>query len=110
MSLNFFIKDVQGNQKQTTLQQAVKENDYKSLSILIQNYPMIIDAVLEGTPIILQAIQDGNLKMVEFLLRNGAYPDSMDENLKTPLHWAILLRNMDLIKILFAYGASPYRD
>ena len=109
MSLMFHVKDAQGNQKQTTFLQAVKENDYKSLRIMIQNYPMIIDTVLEGTPIILQAIQDGNLKMVEFLLKHDAYPDSMDENCKSPLHWAILLRNMDMIKLLFSYGAHPYK-
>ena len=110
MPTKFFVKDTQGNQKQTTLHQAAKENDYKSLRIIFQNYPMIIDTVIEGTPIILQAVQEGNLKMVEFLLKNGAYTDSMDENRKTPLHWAILLKNMDLITMLFAYGAHPYRD
>ena len=111
MPTKFFVKDIQGNQKQTTLHQAVKENDYKSLRIIFQNYPMIKETVLEGTPTLLhQAVQDGNVNMVEFLLKIDVFTQSMDENRKTPLHWAILIRNMDMIKMLFAYGAYPYKD
>ena len=71
--LKFTVLDAYGNQKQTTLLQAAKEEDYKSLRIIFNNFPMVIDMEFEEVGTLLHfAVNNGNFKMVTFLLEYKA--------------------------------------
>ena len=109
--LKFAVLDAYGNQKQTTLLQAAKEEDYKSLRIIFNNFPMVIDMEFEGVGTLLHfAVKDGNIKMVTFLLEYEACTESFigfGNNQKlSPLHLAIQSKRLDLVKILLDHEAS----
>lgn len=47
-----------------------------------------------------------NLKIVKFLLKYGANPNSLDINGYSPLHFAAQLGDVEIIKVLLRYGAD----
>lgn len=51
-----------------------------------------------------------NTSFAKFLLDNGVSPNSDDTNYLSPLHYAILAKNSDYVKLLLDYGADINRD
>ena len=52
------------------------------------------------------AIEKGNLEVVQFLLDNGAKVNTPGLENSTPLHEAVSNRNVDMCKLLMRYGAD----
>lgn len=51
-----------------------------------------------------------SLKTLEYLLSQGYDVNTQDQDGRTPLHYAVDLENIELIKFLIAHGASPYKQ
>ena len=109
--LKFAVLDAYGNQKQTTLLQAAMEEDYKSLKVILNNFPMVIDMTFEGVGTLLHyAVKEGNITLVQFLLEYEACTDSFFGCGKTPLHLAIQSKRMDLVKLLLDHDAVIFNS
>jgi len=96
----------------TALHQAASQGAIKVIEVLLAHGAKV-DAITNNgtTPLCLAirlgAIQKGGRGVAEILLRNGANPiakNSRDQ--LTPFHEAILRGDIDLVKLLIAYGAK----
>jgi len=54
-----------------------------------------------------QAVQDGNLAKVKYLIDNGANVNAKDDDGMTPLHFAAIRLHETLVGLLCEYGAQP---
>ena len=95
------ISDQYGN---TLLESAIDEKNLKAIDFLLR-----IGADPDwrhiGTPVLVSAIQEGNLEIAEMLLDYGADPNLIDEcTMWTPLDWAIICKNEDMVEIIRKSG------
>ena len=51
-------------------------------------------------------MQVGTVRMVEYLLQNGANCEAMDPHSRTPLHYAVLFGRAGAITLLLRRGAN----
>jgi ankyrin repeat protein len=74
----------------------------------LQRLGVNIQESIHGNTLLLSACRANNYKIVRFLLENGADCNIASTTKKvSPLHAAIELINLPLIKLLLAYGANP---
>ncbi|MEY4463524.1 MAG: hypothetical protein RLZZ81_495 [Pseudomonadota bacterium] len=57
--------------------------------------------------LLIEAIQDDDLKKVQKLLQAGVNPNALDENDKPCIRFAINNKNLDIVNALLDYGADP---
>lgn len=95
-------------------QKAVKEaflnacykHDIQTAKDLIFSKKVQLDGIYDGFTFLHMAVCDGDAKLVNFILRLGANPDSRDSYERTALHLAILKRRPELIEVLLNYKAD----
>lgn len=58
------------------------------------------------TPLFMAAATRGNGHIVEFLISKGAHIDELDNDGLTPLHYAVVNRCVDTVKVLLECGAN----
>ena len=107
--LKFVVLDAFGSQKQTTLLQAAKEEDYKFLKVIFNNYPMVIDMKFERVGTLLHfAVKNGNIKMVTFLLEYEACTgvDTTDNKGLNVFELAILSKKKPVLESIMQKNTS----
>lgn len=107
---SFFIKP-HGITGSENLFASVKTNQMEKVKALIYCnplYPYCYDSA--GKMPIHWAALRGNTQMADVLLKNGCDVRHRDHLGKTPLTYAIESDNIDLVKALLRYGASPFKD
>jgi ankyrin repeat protein len=73
------------------------EHDDQFQYIIMKNN---INTIMCGSTYLIDAIKDKNLKLIEYLLENGAHINLNDENGISPFRQAILSSELDIIKLL----------
>jgi len=53
------------------------------------------------------AVEKGDIKAVERMLKNGADPDAYEGRSLTPLNIALMNDDIEMVKLLLKYGADP---
>ncbi|XP_055592372.1 uncharacterized protein LOC129744060 [Uranotaenia lowii] len=95
------MKDDKGK---TPLEYALKNGYYSIVHILV-SYSAVINkydlhiAIKSGKP--------QSDVCVGVLLHNKADPNICDTHGQTPLHWAVIKRNLSCVQLLFQYGINP---
>jgi len=56
---------------------------------------------------LIAAVEKGDIKAAERLLKNGADPDAYKGRSLTPLNIALMNDDIDMVKLLLKYGADP---
>jgi ankyrin repeat protein len=86
------------------LYQAVTTGDIaKAEAILKDDKRALVERDYEGTPVLVLAVKQGNLAMVETLIRSGADANIAGEN---PLLWAARNGREDIARLLLDKGAN----
>jgi ankyrin repeat protein len=93
------------NDNMTLLIKTIMEKDNILLNKLI-NLPNIILNKPTHSPPINALILSKNIKGVDLFLKYGANPNIIDSQLKTPLIYSVLIKNIDICKKLIQYGAD----
>ena len=62
--------------------------------------------VMEDPSCVLHAVMEGNKKKLLSLLKNGASVNDSDDAEMTPLMWASLHNNLDLVELLLQYACD----
>jgi ankyrin repeat protein len=94
------------------LVKAVKQGDTAAIRTLVQqgNDPNMSVDPLEwgrrGRPLLLYAIEKGDLLSVQALLEAGANPDLIDAAGNTPLRSAVIYHRTDIAQCLLEHGAT----
>lgn len=92
------------------------EGRYHIVASLLKHHSVnvnCIDAFTGDTPL-LKAVRhavfvfQGNLPIVECLLRHGADVNAIDRGKSTPLHWACVYHHGELVRLLVHYGANVH--
>jgi hypothetical protein len=80
-----------------------KDNDLLNKIIKLPN--IILDKPSTSPPLN-GLILSKNIKGIEMILKHGANPNVIDSQLKTPLIYSVLIKNIDICKKLIEYGAD----
>jgi len=84
-----------------------KNKSYIDLRTLIEkNFPDVNIKDEEGYPLILLAVDNSDIRIIEILISMGSNVNSKDNSGITPLHLAVYNRNIDIIDILIANKAN----
>lgn len=94
----------------TPLHLACEKGHYETVKYLLTYYQDELDLDLQkplGPCAIHLAAENGFIKIVELLLKQGASPSRLGyQSQRTPLFYAIRDQNIELINLLFKYGAE----
>lgn len=72
-----------------TFHEMVSKGKVEEMSLILDLYPEVLDAVQQGETALLTAIKRGNLAVVNFLLERGSQAVTIpDRNNSLPIHWA----------------------
>lgn len=90
------------NETETLLHEACRSNNLNIIKYLIKNKKMDIDCLnnFDQTPLHI-ACASGHFKIVSYLLCKGADINNEDEDLMTPLKYAIMYEHQHIINMLF---------
>lgn len=101
---SFYILDK--NNKGETLFDALVKSRNLNLLEHIKLSPDILNSrdIFKKTPLHKAAVS-GDVAVLYFLLSNNIFINAKDENLLTPIHYAIMENNFDAVDILLKYGA-----
>lgn len=86
---------------------AIDNNDYRNLKVIIENYQLINEPHYNGDTILIYAIQNHSLNSARILLGNGANVDATNNQNRTALHYAGALGDVESIRLLLSMGANP---
>jgi len=100
--------------KEELLLKYIKSDELRDLEItklLIEKLKIDLDKPIEDdwTPLHVAAYK-GNLKVVYYLLENGANISIQDTRKRTPLYIAFYNEKFNIVKFLFKRGADPYTE
>jgi ankyrin repeat protein len=76
------------------------------MKMLIDNGADLNLPSLDGTTVLMQAVEANKLGQVEFLLKSGALVNLVDERGFSALHRAAEMGHIDIVKILLHYSAD----
>ena len=85
---------------------AIQERHFDVIKVLVRACSSLEKRDAEGFTAIDQAVGQGSLKIVEFLLKSGAKANSRSAN-GTPLHTACAWRRLRIARLLLQHGADP---
>lgn len=89
------------------IHEAVRKGNLADVKkIILKNKDSLEAKTADGLTPLHLAVQTGNLPVVEFLLGQGAYIDSMDKQGNTPLLNAVNAKQTDIAKTLLSKGAN----
>ena len=109
-SFDINVRDVQQNY---FLTYAIIFNKYDIVSLLLEKGAKIDISDQEDHSILYIPIKFGYDDILELLLKENSQNigvsivDIKDKNMKIPLHYAILLKNINAVKLLMKYGSNP---
>ena len=91
---------------QAPLHSAALRGDVEMMGLLV-NKGASLNLLAKGGPPLCYAVRGENARAVEFLLQSGAMPDFRAvESGMTPLHWAAILGQSNLVALLLKHGAT----
>lgn len=76
--------------------------------LLVENNANIQRPNYNGGTCLINSVQ--SVELCEFLLKNGAFVNAQDVQLKTALHYAIQEHRFETTKLLLRYGADPHLE
>lgn len=91
---------------------AILQGNFNNIKTSMETLDVIIsinNKLIDGTTPLYLACKVGNLKIVEYLLKNGAKIsiNTLTKNGNTCLMVAVAHNNIDLVVVLLKYGADP---
>ena len=95
-----------GYRGRTMLMWAIQEQHFDVIKVLVRARASMEKRDAEGFTAIDQAVGQGSLKIVAFLLKSGAKANSRSAN-GTPLHTACAWRRPRIARLLLQHGANP---
>jgi ankyrin repeat protein len=95
-----------GYRGRTVLLWAIQERHFDVVKVLVRARASLEKRDAKGFTAIDQAVGQGSLKIVEFLLKSGAKANSRNAN-GTPLHTACAWRRLQIARLLLQHGADP---
>lgn len=98
---------LKGEQSMNILHFACKEGHFELVQYIVENklVRLYTKDKLKRQPMIL-AIMNGHLKIVSYLLQNGAMYDDPDSSSNSPLHYACAYGYYKMIDLLILAGAN----
>lgn len=108
--LNVNLKDEQNNYLITY---SINYNNYKITELLIDNGAHIDVSDVDGRSIIYYPIKFNYIKIVELLLNRNtnniglSIHDIKDKSGNIPIHYSIIYKNLQALKLLLDYGSNP---
>lgn len=106
LSMRFISKGVNVNIKNNPLIWACKTKNLDLVEFLLQHGANSNYHVYNVTPLN-TAILYYDYQIIELLLKNGADPNTQDENGDCPIINACLNRSYKVVKLLLSYNANP---
>ncbi|WP_301070364.1 ankyrin repeat domain-containing protein [uncultured Helicobacter sp.] len=94
----------------TPLYDAARKGNLEILYLLIER-GADVNAVSHGETALLKVVALNNYKFAKALIDKGAKVNVADEHLgNTPLHYAVIKKNTEMIKLLLSKGANMYSE
>jgi len=93
----------------TALGVAVSRGNYEMAKFLLENHADTRQAISDGGPVIFDAVEKGNVRMLELVLSLGVSPNTRIETAEgviTPLVIAARKGDVELVKLLLKNGAD----
>ena len=85
----------------------IKHDDYYNFKETFEKYKPNTELIdNDGNSLLNIAVQCDLIKIVKYLLNQGAYPNTQNYKLNSPLHYALTHNNFELADILIKYGAD----
>lgn len=91
----------------TPLMKAISYNFSEAAKILVDNGADVCYTTPDMKNALYLACYKKDEGLVKYLLENGADAISRGYNGQCPIHWASLSGNINIVKLIFAYGADP---
>src|ERR1043166_9205702 len=99
-----FFEAIQANNyevAQTLFFEAVQANDHEEVQTFLSNKLISVDERNKnGDPALIAAVKCNAVEVAHVLLLNGADVDMSDNQLQTPLHWAVIRQNELMVELL----------
>jgi ankyrin repeat protein len=86
----------------------VESGNIELMKKLIQYNKKYLNQIEQDWPTLSYAIHNDQYELAKFLLDNNADPNKTGHRNKTPLYYAIVSRNEDIIEAMLVKGANPY--
>lgn len=84
-----------------------KEGLFNKVKEALEKNPGQLNArIKDGATYLQQAVENGHLELVNYLIARGADVNLKDVNGYTPLHWSVLLGRVDIARRLIESGAD----
>lgn len=80
-------------------------NGLPSMQVLQQNID-INERDSDGLTALMYAAAAGHKEVAELLLAQGARLSDVDNHRRSPIHWAVLSRRVDLLRLLLSHGTN----
>jgi hypothetical protein len=87
----------------------LRGSNYEAKRQLFFNHPEIINRRYAERTVLIQAIDEGDLKIVQKLLELGANPNlKSDLDMDSPLRFAARIPSAEIVRVLLEHGANPH--
>ena len=85
----------------------IKHSDYHNFEKLFEKIKPNLNILdNEGNSLLNLAVQCDSKKIVSYLLNKGADPNTQNNKLNSPLHYALIYKNFEISDLLIKYGAN----